>query len=89
MSKKSTPIFIGPDGKIVSIYNDNVDLSSVGKVKIRRASHVEPDKNGKWVADLSPVGGPKLGPFKRREDALRAEVVWLEKNLVEAVKKRK
>ena len=33
--------------------------------RIRRASHVEPDEAGRWWADLSPVGGPRLGPFAR------------------------
>ena len=30
-----------------------------------------------WWADLSPVKGPKLGPFSRRSDALQAENYWL------------
>ena len=42
-----------------------------------RASHVEPDAAGQWSADLAPVGGPKLGPFDTRADALAAEIVWL------------
>ena len=32
---------------------------------------------GGWRADLSPVGGPQLGPFRRRSEALRAEAAWL------------
>jgi hypothetical protein len=45
-----------------------------------RASHVEPDDRGRWLADLSPIGGPVLGPFDRRSEALEAEVTWLEEN---------
>jgi hypothetical protein len=37
----------------------------------------EPDENGRWWADLSPVAGPKLGPFTKRSEALHAEVEWL------------
>jgi hypothetical protein len=44
---------------------------------IRRASHVEADKAGRWFADLSPVAGPVLGPFDRRSEALAAEHEWL------------
>jgi len=64
------------------IYNDNLSgLMDQGKTEIKRASHVEPE-NGKWVADLSPVKGPKLGPFDRRSEALEAEVDWLLANKI-------
>ena len=53
-------------------------------LEIRRASHVEPDDDGRWFADLSPVEGPKLGPFALRSQALDAERVWLEANCLEA-----
>ena len=33
-----------------------------------------------WLADLSPVNGPVLGPFDRRSEALAAELAWLEAN---------
>ncbi|MHB8866446.1 MAG: hypothetical protein ACYC6N_29010 [Pirellulaceae bacterium] len=38
---------------------------------------MEPDPPGRWHADLSPVGGPVLGPFRWRADALQAECCWL------------
>ena len=44
---------------------------------ITRASHVEPDQQGRWLADLTPVAGPVLGPFERRSEALEAEQSWL------------
>ena len=62
------------------IYADAIGLSELGKLTITRASHVEPDSVGNWIADLSPVGGPKLGPFKRRTEALTAEITWLRKH---------
>ena len=49
--------------------------------KVRRASHVEPSDGG-WTADLSPVGGPVLGPYRERKDALAAEVDWIERNVL-------
>lgn len=30
-----------------------------------------------WWADMIPVGGPVLGPFNSRDEALEAEVGWL------------
>lgn len=70
------------DGKVECIYSDALRpiLKELGKTNIRRASHVEPDENGQWVADLSPVNGPKLGPYELRETALREEVKWLNEN---------
>jgi hypothetical protein len=52
-------------------------LREVGTLSIRRASHVEPDSSGQWWADLSPVGGPLLGPFDTRGEALASELQYL------------
>ncbi|MBL8794615.1 MAG: hypothetical protein JNM56_11980, partial [Planctomycetia bacterium] len=51
---------------------------ALGLIAIRRASHVEPAAEGSWFADLSPVDGPVLGPFRLRSEALAAERRWLE-----------
>ena len=67
-------------GEVRCIYSDSISLSLLGKLSITRASHVEPNSVGQWMADLSPVGGPVLGPFELRTDALSAEVNWLRKN---------
>jgi hypothetical protein len=72
---------ITPDGDIVFIWNDKLkDLLDLGESEIVRASHVEPTKDGRWAADLSPSNGPTLGPFSTRGEALNAEVQWLEGN---------
>ncbi len=73
-------LVIKRDGSIRGIYGEVIDLAALGQARITRVSHVEPDADGRWLADLSPVGGPKLGPFDRRSDALEAEVYWLEEN---------
>lgn len=70
-------LLINPTGDIRCVYDESIDLSSIGQVSIRRGSHVEPTPNGQWTADLSPVNGPMLGPFVTRTDALTAEVNWL------------
>jgi hypothetical protein len=69
---------IHSDGSVQCIYDETIDLQALGPLSISRASHVEPDAEGRWWADLQPVDGPKLGPFARRSDALTAERSWLE-----------
>lgn len=73
-------LVIDPKGSVRCIYTEAIDLATLGPMSIRRASHVEPDGAGKWWADLSPVGGTRLGPFDRRSEALDAEWAWLEVN---------
>jgi hypothetical protein len=70
-------LVVDPRGSIRGVYAEAIDLSVFGDIAIRRASHVEPDQAGRWWADLAPVGGPRLGPFGRRSDALAAELRWL------------
>jgi hypothetical protein len=71
-------LIVHPDGQVRCVYGEEIDLASLGQLTIRRGSHVEPDADGAWWADLGPVGGPKLGPFDRRSEALDAEREWLE-----------
>jgi hypothetical protein len=68
---------IDPYGTIRCVYDEALDLSVLGSLTISRASQVEPDAEGRWWSDLSPVQGPKLGPFSRRSEALAAEAAWL------------
>jgi hypothetical protein len=74
-------VTIHPDGHASCIYSESIDLAAIGTLDIRRASHVEPDAEGFWWADLGPVGGPALGPFAQRSVALAAELRWLEEHL--------
>jgi hypothetical protein len=71
-------LIILPTGEIRCLYDEAIDLAAIGHPVISRASHVEPDAEGQWWADLSPVDGPILGPFPRRTEALGAEHIWLE-----------
>ena len=70
-------LVIRPDGTVRAIYGEAIDLAALGRPVIARASHVEPDEEGRLSADLTPVGGPVLGPFPCRTEALAAEVQWL------------
>jgi hypothetical protein len=73
-------LVIEPGGTVRCIYCETIDVSSLGSPTISRASYVEPDQQGRWWADLSPVGGPVQGPFHLRSEALAAEHTWLEAN---------
>ena len=73
-------LIVHADGSASCLYDEVIDLSDLGGLTIARGSHVEPDEQGRWFADLAPVSGPKLGPFERRSEALDAEQVWLEAN---------
>ncbi len=71
-------LIVETTGAVRCIYAETLDLHALGQPAIRRASHVETNQHGRWVADLGPVGGPRLGPFICRSEALQAESDWLE-----------
>lgn len=73
-------LVVQPTGDVACIYDESLDLAALGQLQIRRASHVEPNEQGEWLADMSPVAGPMLGPFANRSQALAAERVWLDEN---------
>ncbi len=74
-------LLIQPNGSIRCVYDEAIYLAALGRLTITRASHVEPNEQGHWLADLAPVGGPLLGPFCQRGEALAAEREWLESSL--------
>lgn len=81
-------LVIGPGGNVRAIYFDDLTeiMSAVGGTPaVRRASHVEPTDDGRWTADMGPSGGPVLGPFARRQQALDAEVQWINDNVLSDV----
>ena len=79
---KNFTIAVAPEGEVTMIYSDSlVELMDQGEVTVTRASHVEPGLNGGWLADMAPSNGPLLGPYRLRDEALQAEVEWLERKL--------
>jgi hypothetical protein len=80
-------IKVGLDGSVFFIWDDvlGADLRDLGTMTIARASHVEPTVDARWTADMGPSGGPVLGPFDRRADALAAEVVWIKQHVLGGV----
>jgi hypothetical protein len=80
---RPTLLVVRPTGQVDCLYDEVIDLAALGTLAVQRASHVEPDEQGRWWADLAPVDGPKLGPVNRRSSALDAERQWLERMLLE------
>jgi len=72
-------VVIAKDGSTVFVYDDLLaPLAARPGAVTSRASHVEPVKDGAgWTADMRPSGGPVLGPFTLRAEALAAERQWL------------
>jgi hypothetical protein len=66
-------LVVDAGGDVRCIYDEVLDLREIGTLKITRASHVEPDKDCFWWADMGPVDGPVLGPYGSRSEALTAE----------------
>ena len=66
-------LVVQPDGDVRCVYDEAINLAALGRVQIKRGSHVEPDADGRWFADLAVIHGPRLGPFDLRSDALKAE----------------
>ena len=70
-------LYVRPDGTARGLYGELLDADALGHCTTVRASHVEPAPGGGWTADLSPSGGPALGPYPLRSAALAAEADWL------------
>jgi len=70
-------LIIDPTGTIRCLYSELLPLAELGPLEISRASRVEPNARGEWLADLALHSGPVLGPFPRRSEALAAEQAWL------------
>ena len=84
-------ITIRKNGDIDFIYDDKLKgLLDEGQATIRRASHVEPGNPAlgqnqlQWYSDMAPSGGEVLGPFDTRQQALEAEVEWINTHVLTA-----
>ena len=77
MTHGTLELFVTPDGNARCLYGEALNLTAFGSLQIERASHVEPDESGRWSVDLSPVDGPRLGPYLTRSHALSVEAEWL------------
>lgn len=85
MSQQPITIKITQEGALVYVYQDDHPLASLaqdGRATTARASHVEPTPDGRWQADMAPVGGPLLPPTSARAESLALELTWIRENLL-------
>jgi hypothetical protein len=62
-----------PDGTVVGLYTDAIDLRVLGHVRAERASAVEWEEPAQaWRAKIFATG-EVLGPFRLRDEAVDAE----------------
>jgi hypothetical protein len=72
---------IEPDGTVLAVYTDTVDLRVLGHVRAVRGSAVEWDESRQaWTARILATG-ELLGPFATRHEAVDAERVVLSTRL--------
>ena len=73
-------LVVAPGGTVRCVYDEAIELTTLGILSISRGSHVEPTADGRWTAALAVVSGPMLGPFEHRSEALAAERTWLDEH---------
>lgn len=78
---KKHMLVIKPDAQMVCIYTDAIRplLDDANEVEIKRVSHVEPNEQGLWVADM--LNGTCSPPFRLREEALQWEESYINNQL--------
>lgn len=73
-------VLIDKQGVLQFVYQEEVDLSSLGKHMICRASQVEPDADGTWYVAI--IGGITKRGFTSRSSALRWEKDYVEAEIL-------
>ena len=72
-------LYLRPDGKVESLYNDFIPTLDLGALRVSRASNVEFDnKRQEWVV---LVNDKEIACSKLREEALTREVILLNQRL--------
>jgi len=88
-------VIVNPNGTLRFLVSDRTEqaFSEASVLEIHRVSHVDvfedldpkaktkaaPGSPTSWYADMSPVNGPVLGPFRSRKRALQEERYYLER----------
>jgi len=69
-------ITITAEGDVQCLAPDDLDLREIGKLNVRRASHVEFD-NARQMFVVTLPNGTELGAYATRGEGLAAEVAFL------------
>lgn len=74
------------DGSVTAIVGSlkeetPIDLETIGRCTVKRQG-VLIEANGEWLADMFLCGGPVLGPFGSRAEAINGEIEWLQNNVI-------
>lgn len=81
-------------GLVECLYTDKIDLHKLGTLEVERVSRIEYNKEKQgwdviithWPYSWGDIhftfSSQTLGPFKNREDAKKAEVEYIEKELL-------
>jgi hypothetical protein len=77
-------LIVQPNGDVTALYSDELRELG-GTMHVERASDVEWDNNAQgWIATIHGDYFPpctRLGPFATREEALAAEVAFIQSRL--------
>ena len=55
--------------------------ADIARFLVQKGADVNATADGQWTADMGPMDGPVLGPYRLRGEALAAEVKWLRSHL--------
>lgn len=85
-----TKRYLVKNGKVTSLYEDQTSPQILkqlgGEAEIRRASHVEAAcgkrKDIEFTVDLSPSQGPVMEGFNSYQQAVAAEINWINQNIL-------
>ena len=85
LSDTVVELLITADGSTQYIHSDEAAaFCEELPLRTQRASTIEPDEQGQWWVDLSPVGGPRLGPYapSQRARAVKDEIEWVRQHVL-------
>jgi hypothetical protein len=82
-NEKTRQFVVEQDGRTVGLKDDIADKVLGGlKTDVFRVSHIR-EIDGKFVPDMSPVGGPCLDPCATRAEAIEAEIAYIHANFAQ------
>ncbi len=82
-SEVTRTLVLDSEGTIRTIWMDDLDLRALGEVEVTRVSEVEYEHaTGEWVA-VERATGREIGRSEDRSEAIRQEVVSLERKIIE------